>query len=354
MPKKKKTRRARGSGSIFFHEARQRWVGRVRVGTKPNGKPLYRECWGATQGEVVKRMAAAQPPGPDTTVRQWAERWLTTLTNRVQTAVSYRDRLLHILPVLGGLRVAAVTSADVEQLAANLLKTHAKSTVAAVLNVANTMFRAAVRARLIPTNPVADARRPRVPRVRREVYTPADLARVVAAWEWYAGAGPAALMAATGCRQGEVIGLDVQDFDPEAGTLSISRTYISSLGTVGPPKSENGVRVIRVPALALPVLVAAAGKRKSGVLFPTSSGRRMRPTTVDRGVRCVLRDLGLEVRGSHSLRHSVASALVAAAVPIADVAKFLGDTVATIVKTYLHPAGTDVAAAMERLLGGGK
>jgi integrase len=349
---RKKTRRARGTGSIFFHKGRQKWVGRVRVGTKPNGKPLSRECWAKTQAEVVRKMATAAPPGPDTTVHEWAERWLLTLTNREQTAISYRDRLLHVLPVLGGLRVAAVTSADVEQLAARLLKTHAKSTTAGVLNVCNTMFRAAVRARLIPTNPVADARRPRVPRVRRDVYTPADLARVVAAWEWYAGAGPAALMAATGCRQGEVIGLDVGDFDPAAGTLSISRTYISSLGTVGPPKSENGVRVIRVPALALPVLVAAVGRRKAGVLFPTSSGRRMRPTTVDRGVRCVLRDLGLEVRGSHSLRHSVASALIAAAVPIADVARFLGDSPMTIIRTYVHATNVDVAAAMERLLGG--
>lgn len=341
---------------MFFHAARGVWVGRTIVGKKANGRPLYVECSGETQGEVVRKMAAARPAGPDTTVSQWAERWLRTLTNREQTGLSYADRLAHVLPALGHLRVTAVTSADIEHLAARLTQTLARSTVAAVLHVAGAMFRAAVRARLITSNPVADARKPKVPRSRKDVYSPAELAQVVAAGaakDGYAGAGPAALMAAMGMRLGEVIGLDVPDFDPQAGTLSITRTFVSALGTTNPPKSENGIRTIRVPAVAVPVLVAAVGKRKSGPLFPTATGRRTRPTTIDRGVRAVFRDLGLPVRGSHSLRHSVATSLVAAGVPVADVAKYLGDSPATIMKHYVHASGADPAAAMDRLLGGG-
>lgn len=347
-------RRARGTGSIFFREGKQRWVGRVVVGKKPNGRPAYRECWGRTQGEVVRKMAAAVPPGPDTTVAQWAARWLKTLTSRKQTVRGYKDRLEHVLPAIGHLRVVEVTAADVERMAAGLVKELARSTTAVVLGVASTMFRAAVRARLIATNPVADARRPKVPRRRREVYPPADLARVVGAAGRYAGAGPAALMAAVGCRVGEVIALDVADFDPAAGILSITKTFVASLGTVGPPKSENGVRTIRVPAVVVPALRAAVAGRKAGPLFPTARGKRTRPSTVDRGVRLVLKELGLTPRGSHSLRHSVASALVAAGVPVADVAVFLGDSVATIVKTYLHATGADPAAAIDRLYGGRK
>lgn len=48
---------------------------------------------------------------------------------------------------------------------------------------------------------------------------------------------------------------------------------------------------------------------------------------------------------------SVASHLVAAGVPLADVARFLGDTVASIVATYLHAVGTDPAAAIESMFG---
>ena len=50
------------------------------------------------------------------------------------------------------------------------------------------------------------------------------------------------------------------------------------------------------------------------------------------------------------MRHSCATLLVSNGVPIGDVAKFLGDSVATVVKTYLHPAGSDVSAALSKLL----
>lgn len=352
--RKPATRRARGTGTIFFNERKQRWVGRVPVGKKPNGDPVYRECWGRTQGEVVRRMAAAEPPGEDTTVAQWAARWLATLTSRQQTVDGYEGRLAHVLPAIGHRRVADVTAADVERLAAGLVHQLARSTTAVVLGVVGSMFRAAVRAGLIPSNPVAVARRPKVPKRRREVYPPDDLARVVEAAGWYAGAGAAALMAAVGCRIGEAIALDVTDLDPAAGTLSITKTFVASLGTINAPKSENGVRTIRVPAVALPGLRAAVAGRKAGPLFCTARGRRLRPSTVDRGVRLVLEELGLERRGSHSLRHSVASALVAGGVPVADVAKYLGDSVKTIVDTYLHATGADPAAAIDRLYGGRK
>lgn len=354
MARKPKSRRARGTGSIFFHDGKGKWVGRVPVGKKPNGDTLYRECWGATQGEVVRRMAAVQPPGPDTTVSQWSDRWLATLTNRKQTANTYRERLAHVLPVLGHLRVAAVTAADVELLYARLVQSLARSTAAVVVGVAGTMFRAAVRARLILTNPVQEARRPRMPKVKRDVYSPAELAGVVESAGRYAGARPGALMAAIGCRIGEAIGLDVTDYDRTTGKLSITRTWVASLGTTNPPKSENGIRTLTVPACARPVVEAAIGKRTAGPLFSTRRNRRTRPSTIDRGVRFALRDLGLPVRGSHSLRHSVATMLVAAGVPLADVAKFLGDSVQTIVRTYLHATGADPAATIDALYGGRK
>mgnify|MGYP000724018317 CR=1 FL=1 len=157
-------------------------------------------------------------------------------------------------------------------------------------------------------------------------------------------------------RVGEVVALDVPDFDPTAGTVSITKTLTKQAAkgtTIGPPKSSNSVRTIRVPAPALPALVAAVGGRTSGPLFATSSGKRFPAQNIDGGLRRLLRSLGLPVRGSHTLRHAVASHLVAAGVPLADVARFLGDSVEVIVRTYLHATSADVAGAMEGLFGGG-
>lgn len=100
-----------------------------------------------------------------------------------------------------------------------------------------------------------------------------------------------------------------------------------------------------------PVVDAAVGGRTSGPLFATASGKRYPAQNIDGGLRRLLKSLGLPVRGSHILRHSVASHLVAAGVPLADVARFLGDSVEVIVRTYLHAVGTDPAAAIESMFG---
>jgi len=62
MPSKRKGRRARGTGAIFFSESRTLWIGRKTI------NDVRVERWGASQGEVVKKLEAVEPPGPDTMV----------------------------------------------------------------------------------------------------------------------------------------------------------------------------------------------------------------------------------------------------------------------------------------------
>jgi hypothetical protein len=44
--------------------------------------------------------------------------------------------------------------------------------------------------------------------------------------------------------------------------------------------------------------------------------------------------------------------MIGAGVPLGDVAAYLGDTVDTIVKTYVHRSGTDPSRAMDRIFDG--
>lgn len=356
-PRKSKSRRARGTGSIFFRAGKQRWVGRVPVGTTAAGKTVYRECWGKTQGEVVRKMAAATPPGPEVTLAGWVEHWWGTLTVRPTTRTNYRKHLDgHVLPRLGHLRLAAVTVTQIETLAAQLAGVLASETLKVCLAVTRTVFHAAVRTGLITRNPVSLARKPKRKRRTVEPFTPAELLKVVGAADWYSGGRPIALMAACGCRIGEAMALEVPDFDPAAGTIAITKTaHQDTTGRrLGPPKSPNSVRTIRVPDVILPTLTAAAGKRTAGPLFVTAANRRYAEQMVGHALGLTLDALGIGRRTSHVLRHSVASHLVAANVSVADVAKYLGDSVETIVRTYLHPTGADPADALDRLYGGRK
>lgn len=192
--RKAKGRRARGTGSIFFNARRGRWVGRRPVGKTVTGSTVYRECWGLTQGEVVKKLAAAAPPGPDATLDTWAARWWEGVSVR-PTTQAYNTRSIedNVLPHLGHLRLTDVRAAHVEARAAKLLRTMERSTLVGVLAAARVMFGAAVRAELIPRDPVSVARKPKRKRRKVETFTPDELLRAIAAAAWYSGGGPAAL-----------------------------------------------------------------------------------------------------------------------------------------------------------------
>src|SRR5262249_41186021 len=105
------------------------------------------------------------------------------------------------------------------------------------------------------------------------------------------------------------------------------------------PKSPRSDRTIRIPEIVRGLF----GGSWPGSPYRTAASRW----------KAFLAKLGLRYRNLHQLRHSVASHAIAAGVPPPNRARDLGDTVDTIVKTYLHATpGEDVCEAMERLLSG--
>lgn len=350
----KKARRARGTGSVFWDEARQLYVGRVPVGRTAKGRTRYVERSGPTQRGVVEALKKAGPPGPATTVREWADRWLSGLTVRDSTRESYAGSAAHIVAAVGGLKVSDVTTSRVAQFARSLLDGPdrlAASTVNMVLDHGRAMFEAARADGLVRDNPFALVRRPPAEKKAIDPFAPAELLRVI---EGAGGlsAGPLiALLAATGMRLGEASALDVGDWDAAAGTVAITKTWSKRFG-VGPPKSKHSRRTIAVPPQARPAVEAAAGKRTAGPLFRTAKGKRIIKSMAARAFGRLLKRLGLRPRNVHQLRHSVATALVSAGCPLGDAARYLGDSVATVVRTYLHPSGSDPAAVLGGLLGG--
>lgn len=345
MPKPKKPhRRARGTGTIF-QRPDGTWVGRRTIA----GRRVERKAGSLT--ELLAKLDAATPPDASCTVGQWAARWRQGWQVRPTTASNYRVALdLHILPRLGTLRLASLTPNRVETLANELAAAglHA-NTARQVLGILGRLCRAAVREGLLAVNPVAAARKPRWVRTPVTPFTPAELAQILAACVTVRSA-PLPLLAATGMRVGEVLGLDVTDYDPATGMLSISRTF--SDRRLGPPKTPQGRRTIRVPLAARPALELARGTRTAGPMFLTSEGNRRKLTVLAAHWAWFLAGLEIPYRNLHQLRHTAATRLLAAGVPIPDLAKFLGDRPETVVRTYVHPSGVDPSLAMDALLGG--
>jgi hypothetical protein len=255
-------RRARGTGSLFFDPTRGVWVGRVPVGRHPQGRTLYREVSDPKQGECVRKMREAGPPDEGTTVAEFAAQWLAGLHVRPQTKDSYANSVTRrINPVLGHLKLTAVTTLQVEHAVRQWSDTYSVGTVLVTVSHLRGLFRAAVRAGVIATSPVGAARKPRASRVTLgNLFSPGELAAVIAAASRRPGGEIIAFLAATGCRKGEAIALDVTDFDRATGTVRIDKTVSHAHG-IGPPKSvhsgraEGGSAVpVRVPVAAGPVV----------------------------------------------------------------------------------------------------
>lgn len=354
----KRTRRARGTGSLFWSDSRQLWVGRKPVGRTPGGRTSYAEVTARTQAECVRRMAAAGPPAPTDTVAAHAAAWLRDLPAvRRLTRDTYRAAVeKHILPRLGHLPAAAVTRHRVEAFRDTLLADgYAPATVTKILAVLRAMFSHLVGEDRLPRNPVTHARKPKPRRTPPAVLSPEDLNRVVGMWDSRPAADVVAVMAATGMRVGEACGLNVPDYDPATNRVTIRRTASAPGGDagLGPPKSDRSARTITLPDNVAPAVRAAAAGRTAGPLFRARRGGRWDRARANLALAAVLRDLGLPRVSNHALRHSVATAMVGAGVPVADVAAYLGDTVATVIRVYVHPTAADPAAALSRLFGGG-
>lgn len=335
-----KTRAPRGTGSVFFDKRRKEWVAKVPVGRKPNGRLKYAEVRAPTQAEVVEAAKTVEPAKPTTTLADWAVRWAKTLGQREQTKDVYTEAVrLRINPALGHRPLAAITAFDVEEAAKQWGKSAGAGTVRKTLAVLSICLQAATRAELIPRNPVRAVRRPASPPTKLDLFTPGELRRIIDAGVGRPDRRVFAVCAATGCRIGEALALVPGDYNPATHMLSISRNRTRFHGD-GPPKSRRGTRTVFVPTACRPALLAGV---PTGDEYVAARGRW----------ETLLSHLGLRYRNPHQLRHSVASHAIAAGVPVANVARDLGDTVETVIRTYCHATeGASVGDAMERLLGG--
>jgi integrase len=164
------------------------------------------------------------------------------------TRQNYQNRVAHIKKILGNLRLADLTSGQIERCKRELDWLDA-STKAAVFVLLRAALKAAVLKRLIRTNPTDDVELPAKERkVRPHAHSPADIAELLSHLIGHETWLPAAVMAYTGMRHGEVCALrrssiyfDRSEIDVRASVQRLKRELI-----VGPPKTENSARRIAI------------------------------------------------------------------------------------------------------------
>jgi integrase len=194
---------------------------------------------------------------------QWIETYPTTKTLKKSTREGYKSIVKnHIVPKLGHLRIAELDVAVLDRYVAEHLAEHGEDSAGSVnrhLNVINPIVKMARKRKLLRDNPVELVDRPREPRRKWRILSPAEIARVQTAFDglladeededervWIDQAHAVfTVVYGLGLRRGELLGLrwrHVRLADPEGPTLRVEETWVA--GQVDTPKSEASTRTL--------------------------------------------------------------------------------------------------------------
>jgi integrase len=172
------------------------------------------------------------------------------------------------------------------------------------------------------------------------------------------------LLVATGLRRGEALALRWPDLDLTNGLLRVRGTLSRVNGhlVISEPKTERSRRDVPLPpatvALLRSVKASQAVERleaasiwvETGVVFTTESGRAVDPRNSVRAISTTAKALGMSGVGLHTLRHSFATHMLEAAVPLHTVSELLGHpSVAVTDDVYGHVSTEGARSAVDRL-----
>ena len=287
-------------------------------------------------------------------LRVYADRWLEGAAGslKASTVEFYRSTLKrYVYPALGARMVSSIRRADCRALVAGCrAKGLAVSTVRGAARSLSVVLSAAVEYELLPANPALRLgkylRRGDEPEAEPDPFTREDAELLVAVAaecfpEWHAWVLTGLR---TGLRAGELLGLQWGDVDWRGRYLRVTRSIVR--GQLTTPKNHQRRRVDMSPQLRAVLrrwraLQSAAwlarGSARPTWIFPSSRGTPLDESKMRKALHQVLDRAGLHRRGPHQMRHTFASLLLQAGVPITYVSRQLGhrDSAITL-RVYAH------------------
>jgi integrase len=370
-------RRRDGAGSIF-QRADGMWVAQVRT-TDPlagTSKPVRRYSKtraGARDALDQLRADPTRPPaatGP--TFADYLRTWTTERLPRTSLSPSTRTMYADVLtwygiPAAGTVRLSKVTPAVAEAWLEKVAATPKKngdplspSTVRKVYNAAVKALDTAVRDKAIPSNPLRAVDRPKVARVPVPVATADHTDAAIEATKDMRIGPLVVLVAYTGMRVGEALGLRWADLDLDAGTATIWRSGHATAATKTErvrtitllPEAVAALKRVRARQRSERLAMGAGWQDRHGLVFTTGTGTPIDPHNARRDLQSALQRAGLETgRPWHAFRHGLATRLLGKGVPMPLVSAILGHSgIQITVDTYGHLDAAIPAAVLAEAL----
>lgn len=110
-----------------------------------------------------------------------------------------------------------------------------------------------------------------------------------------------ALLAGSGLRVGEVLGLEIRHLSTDCRTIIVEQSCWQ--GDIQTPKTKNAYRQVDLCTSLADFLRAFVGDRQSGLVFSNRAGKPLSQTNIiRRSLHPILKELGVEQTGFHAMR----------------------------------------------------
>ena len=348
---------------MSVYERNGKWCVQV-VEARVNGKPVRKSWTFDTKREAVEferkkyaELAGLRQVGVSLSSQkfedyfsEWIERKAKEL--KPTTIGTYRWIGSHaLLPKLASVPLRDISASKVHDILEPLWASGKHALATSVKSVLGSCLADAWREGKIAENPCQRIRKPRRRSAppQRDAFTLEELQQIVDAAD--PQRRPLFLfLAYSGLRPGEALALRWSDVDLSTGMIHVHRNAPIARGrrVETTPKNRAGTRRFTLPKAALNALleqrsvcdaVRRAAKdrwRPNDFVFPGAVGNgqslhRVRAAFAKARTRAGVRPLPM-----YSLRHTAASLLLAAGVPVAVAAKMMGHSVAMFCNTYSH------------------
>ena len=290
-----------------------------------------------------------------------------------KTAERYREYAENqIIPHLGTITLQKLRPSKIEQWHGELLKAGstrgkplAPTTVGHCHRLLHQALKRAAKTEIVSRNVAAVISPPSGKRRKVRILAADEIADTLARFKGHNLYTIAVLDLATGLRRGELVGLRLTDLDLDIGTVRVCRSVEQTAAglRIKEPKTEKGWRTLTIPANVIAVmkehrremlearLKAGLGKPDADTLvFSEPDGSILPPNRLSWLWRSAVKHLKAPKVNLHALRHTYASALIAAGLDVITVQHKMGHaTATTTLNTYGHLFKKDDRAAVSAI-----
>ena len=307
---------------------------------------------------MIKRKTSAKFK---TIAEEWFDEY-AVLNLKSTTLASMRQRSAKVYELFGKRSIRSISTRDIQNFINSLAKDgasektgkpYATKTITHYLSFISDVFNYAVRMDIVNENPCRKVIVPRTVKIEKEIYSQEETALLFTriTGEPLKYQAFFFLVAYSGLRRSEMLGLEWKDIDFENRIISIKRSsnYTAEKGIyTDTPKTKYSMRTLKISDYIIDILRQLkieqdmqANKCKNWIdsdrLFVKKNGSPMNPGTPYDWLKEFCLKNQIPFHGIHSFRHFTASALISAGIDVTTVSRILGHcNPGTTLNIYSH------------------